>query len=152
MAAWFDHTGKRRERYTRTTDRRAAERILSKHVADTALRRDGVIDAGKDRYTVENRKPLVQHIEDYVGHCRKTGQADSNVKGKVLHLNRLIKWTGMVRLSDFTADILENHMRAMQESGLSARTINFTREISHAFMIWGRRTGRLESNPLSVVV
>jgi len=104
-----------------------------------------------ERYAIENRKPLVQHVEDYVGHCRKTGQADRSVKGKVLHLNRLIKWTGMARLSDFTADALENHMKAMQESGLSARTINFTREISHAFINWGKRTGRLESNPLSVV-
>ena len=75
LASWYDYTGKRRERSTRTTDRKAAERILAKHVADTALRRDGVIDARKDRFGDENRKPLSAHVEDYLGHCRHAGHA-----------------------------------------------------------------------------
>ena len=46
IATWYDHEGRRREHSTRTTDKAAAERILSKHVTDAALRREGVIDTG----------------------------------------------------------------------------------------------------------
>jgi hypothetical protein len=51
LAAWFDHTGRRCVRSTRTTDRAAAERILSKFVADVALRREGVVDVEQDELT-----------------------------------------------------------------------------------------------------
>lgn len=48
---------------TRTTDRATAERILAKHVADMALRREGVIDATKDRFRSEGGRLLAKHIE-----------------------------------------------------------------------------------------
>ena len=41
VAQWHDHAGKRMFRSTGTTDRAAAERILTKYVADAALRREG---------------------------------------------------------------------------------------------------------------
>ena len=39
IGAWYTHDGRRREKSTGTTDRAAAQRILSKWVADAALRR-----------------------------------------------------------------------------------------------------------------
>jgi len=62
IAAYFDHAGRRREHSTRTTDRQAAERILAKLVADTALRRDLVIDPRDDRFATEGRRPLAEHV------------------------------------------------------------------------------------------
>jgi len=150
-AAWYDHAGKRRSRSTRTTDRRAAERILSKYVADTALRRDGIIDAHKDRFAAENHKPLPDHVQEYIKHCRNVGQAENNVLEKIRHLKRLLDWTAIKRLSELSPEILENHMKNIQDQGLSARTANFTRQIANAFLNWCKRTGRVESNPLSVV-
>ncbi|MFC1782011.1 tyrosine-type recombinase/integrase [Planctomycetota bacterium] len=151
MASWYDHNGKRRERSTRTTDRRSAERILAKHVADAALRRDGVIDARKDKFAVENRKPLTEHIRDYIGHCRHAGHAEKHIEEKVRHLKRMREGIRAARFSDLTADSLENHLRNMREDGLSARTVNFCRQITVAFMNWCKQTGRIESNPLTVV-
>ena len=40
IASWYDHTGKRRTKSTRITDKRTAERILAKYVADVASRLD----------------------------------------------------------------------------------------------------------------
>ena len=151
IALWYDHTGKRKERSTRTTDRRAAERILAKHVADTALRRDGVIDARQDRFSDENRKPLDKHIEDYIVHCRHAGHAEKHVAEKIRHLNRILEGTEATRLSDLTADTLEGHLRNMRDDGLSARTVNFARQIVVAFMGWCVRIGRAESNALKVI-
>ena len=41
----FDQHGRRRQKSSRTTDERAAERIAQKLEADVALRREGVVDA-----------------------------------------------------------------------------------------------------------
>ncbi len=151
IASWYDHTGKRKERSTRTTDKAAAERILAKRVADAALRRDGVVDASKDRYAIEGRKPLTDHVDDYIAHCRHAGHAPRHVDQKASHLNRLREATGATRLIDLTADALERHLRAMRDTGLSARSMNFARQIAVAFVSWCVETGRAESNPLKVV-
>lgn len=151
IASWFDHNGKRCERSTRTTDKGAAERILARRVAAAALRRDGVVDATKDRYAVEGRKPLAEHVGDYITHCRHAGYAPRHVDQKESHLNRLREATGATRLCELTADTVERHLRAMREDGLSARSVNFARQIAAAFMSWCVKTGRAESNPLKVV-
>ena len=151
IATWFDHEGKRRERSTRTTDKAAAERILSKHVADAALRRDGVIDTGRDRFATEGRRPLTEHGEAYIGHCRHAGQSSHHVGQKDDHLRRLIDGAKVTRLSELTADALERHLARLKDSGLSARSVNFARQIAVAFYSWCVKTGRAEVNPLRIV-
>ena len=151
IASWYDHTGKRREQSTRTTDKAAAERILSKCVADTALRREGVIDARKDRFSVENRKPLADHVADYLDDCRNMGQATSNIAEKTRHLNRLLDESGATRLTDLAADTLSANMGRMVDGGYSARSANFRRQSAVTFMNWCRKVGRIEDNPLAAV-
>ncbi len=151
IASWYDHTGKRKERSTRTTDRAAAERILGKHVADAALRRDGVIDAARDRFAIEGRKPLTEHIAAYMTHCEHAGHAAKAIDGKRRHLDRLAKGMPGANLSDLTADALERHLARLKLDNRSARTVNFARQIAVAFYSWCVKTGRAETNPLRVV-
>jgi len=151
IARWYDHRGERLERSTRTTDHAAAARILGERVAAAALRREGVIDAAQDRFASEGRKPLAEHVADYIGHCRHTGQADRHVDQKATHLERLQDVTEASRLADLTADALERYMRHLRDDGLSARTANFARQIAIAFTSWCLKTGRLPANPLKVV-
>ena len=61
-------------------------------MTDAALRRDGVIDARQDRYAIEGRKALAEHMADYIAHCRRAGQAPRHVVQKERHLARL--WEG----------------------------------------------------------
>jgi len=151
IAAWFDHDGRRRERSTKTTDRATAERILAKRVADAALRREGVVDASRDRYAVEARRPIGEHAEAYAASCERVGQAPRHVIQKRRHLARLIEGQRLARLSDLTADALERHLAAMKAEGLSARSVNFARQHAVAFMGWLVKTGKAETNPLRVV-
>jgi integrase len=151
LASWFDHRGKRREASTRTTDRAAAERILSKHVAEAALRREGIIDPAKDRFATENRKPIGEHVEAYIAHCKCAGQTKRHVGQKAAHLARLVERTGVARLDELHADALESHLSAMREQGLSARSVNYVRAIAVSFFAWCTRTGRSEANPLRAV-
>jgi integrase len=151
IAAYWDHSGKRREHSTRTTDRQAAERILSKLVADTALRRDRVIDPRDDRFAAEGRRPLTEHAAAYAAHCRHAGQAPHHVAQKETHLKALISGAKATRLADLNADSLELHLMALKDRGLSARSINFARQIAVAFYNWCVKTDRAESNPLLAV-
>jgi len=151
LMSWYDNNNKRHSATSGTTDKRAAERILAKRIEGVALRRGGVIDAQKDRYSVESRKPLNQHITDYIGHCRHVGQAPRHVDQKQKHLDRLCDLIDASRLNDLTADGIERYMRKLRDDGLSARTANFARQIAVAFASWCAKTGRMESNPLSVV-
>ena len=151
MISWYDHNGKRIERSTRTTDRAAAERILRERLSEAALRRDGVIDPTQDRYSIEARKPITELVSAYIAHCRQTGQARRNVDQKSRHLERLIEATHAKRLVDLTPDALEHHMGLMRESGLSARSMNFARQIAVAFVSWCVKTGKAPTNPLRVV-
>ena len=151
IASWYDYRGKRLERSTRTTDRAAAERILAKHVSDAALRRDGVIDPTMDRHATEGRRPIREHLDAYITHCRSAGQAKRHVDQKAKHLDRMIAGSGISRLSELTADALEKHLFALEQADLSARSINFARQISVAFFSWCVKTGRAQANPLKVV-
>ncbi len=151
IAAWWGHDGKRRERSCRTTDKAAAERILSKHVAGAALRRDGVIDATQDRHAEEGRKPLVEHVSAYIAHCRHAGHAPHHVSQKESQIARMIESTGASRLAELTADALETHLSLLKDKNLSARSMNFSRQIAVGFVAWCVRTGRAATNPLRVV-
>ena len=151
IAAYFDYAGQRRVHSTRTTDKATAQRILTKLVSDTALRRDGVINPRHDRYSIEGRKPLTEHIAAYQAHCQHAGRAEQSVFENGVQLDALLVTTKATRLVDLTADALELHLTGRKHLGLSARTINRTRAIVVAFVNWCVKTGRLESNPLGIV-
>lgn len=151
IASWYAHDGKRRERSTHTTDHAAAVRILTKHVADTALRRDLVIDPRDDRFATEGRRLLTDHAAAYIAHCRHAGQAPHHIDQKETQLEAMIAGSKAARLADLTADALELHLTAVKTRGLSARSVNFARQIAVAFYGWCVKTGRAESNPLRVV-
>ena len=151
IAAWWGHDGRRRERSCRTTDKSAAERILSKYVAAAALRRDGVIDATQDRHAEEGRKALTEHVAAYIAHCRHAGHAPHHVSQKDAQLARMVESTGATRLGELTADALEKHLSQLKDKNLSARSMNFARQIAVAFLAWCVRTGRAAANPLRVV-
>lgn len=65
LIAYTDHNGKRREKSSRTTDKKAAERIAARLEAQAALRRERVIDPAIDELNTEATRPITQHVTDY---------------------------------------------------------------------------------------
>ncbi|MFN8870316.1 MAG: tyrosine-type recombinase/integrase [Phycisphaerae bacterium] len=151
IASFWDHKGKRREHSTRTTDKASAERILNKLVAEVALRRDLVIDPAQDRFAVEGRKALTEHTAAYIAHCERAGHDPRHVKQKKSHLAKMMAGGTVARLAELTADALELHLKALQDRGLSARSVNHVRQTAVAFYSWCVRTGRAQANPLAIV-
>ena len=62
---YYDHTGHRRTKCSKTTVKSAAERIAAKIEADEALLREGVIDPGEQSYREESQKFVEEHLEVY---------------------------------------------------------------------------------------
>ncbi len=148
LISYYDQHGRRKERSTRTTDLRAAERIAQKLEADVALRRDGVVDARHERLAEENRKPLAQHLREYLQHCNGRGVAPKGVESKESILKWMMAETRASRLSDLTLESVERALASFWKSGRSSRTVNTRREVLRAFANWCRKTGRTESNSL----
>jgi len=154
IARWFDHSGRRREASTHTTDKAAAERILAKRVADAAIRRDGVIDAAQDRYIEQSRRTLAEHFAEYdeclrVRIGRKTGFAATprHRSQRQQHLAAVVDALGWTKLDALDRSGLEAWLANCEGKGLSARTRN-TYAISWcAFGNWCVDTGRLVANP-----
>ena len=151
IASWHDHDGRRRDQSTRTTDRAAAERILAKKVADAALRREGVIDANTDRYAAEGRRPIGEHVAEFIADCRERGQADRYVQQKEAKLGQLVASSGASRLTDLTADRIDGFLVGLREDGLSARSVNHARAIVASFMTWCVRRRQLLASPMVAV-
>ena len=148
---YFDSAGKRREKSSRTNDYRSAERIANKLEADVALRREGVIDGRQDRLAEEARKPLVQHVADYLEHCTGKGLAVHSVKCRKFHLEWLMRVTHATRLADLTLEPVERALAGLRAEGSAPRTVNTRRETYRAFGNWCRKTGRLASHPLELL-
>lgn len=151
IMSWYDETGRRHERSTKLTDFTAADRILQKHIADAALRREGVIDPAMDRLARAGRVPLAQHVADYIAHCSALRQDKKNVAQKKHHLEALLKATGATRFGQLTIERLAGQMRELMALGRSARTANFVRQIAVAFGSWMVKSGRADVNPFRAV-
>jgi integrase len=147
LVSYFDHTGRRREHSTRTTDKKAADRIAAKLDADAALRREGVIDPRLDGYTVQDRVPLAQHVDAYIAHMEHAGRAPKHVKETERMLRRIMADTGAARLSELTVDRVESSIRALHAKR-SAQTCNLARMSAVAFMSWCVKSNRVRENML----
>ncbi len=151
ICRWFDASGKRCERSTRTTDRTAAQRILTKHVSDAQLRRDGVIDARADRYAVENTKPLAEHLQDWIRALTAKGITQKQVGTLRVRVEGLIKTTKSERLSDLSASSIQSALGALRtgENALSLQTVQHHLRAIKQFSRWLKADGRLRDDPLA---
>ncbi len=150
ISSHYDHQGRRRNLSTRTTDHRAAERILREREAKSALRREGVIDPRTDGYTAADRAPIQDHIEAYLEHCKQSDHAKRHLQGRRAQLMGLLKDSQVTRLADVTPELLQHRLKALRGSR-SPRTCNDHRAAWVAFFNWCVKTSRIPENPLSIV-
>jgi len=151
FVAFFDEHGRRREKSTGATEKRAAERIAERIRNDVALRKSGVVDPRAEAFVKANRQPLSQHIADYLAHSEHMGQAHLHIVNKRGQLRTLVKGTRATRLADLEVDKVARHLRALKASGRSARTVNCHRATIVAFGTWLVTVGRMPANRLTAL-
>jgi integrase len=145
---WFGADGKRREKSTRCTDKRTADRIAAQIESGVALRREGVIDPRTDRFVDENSRPLQEHVSAYLEHLRHAGRSPLTIRDARVHLAWAATATGATRLADLSLDAVEGALSLLQAKGRSARTINYHGQSVRGFLSWAVKSGRLHENPL----
>ena len=116
--AWFDHNGERHEKSSRTTDRRAADRIAAKREADVALRRDGVIDAQLDAICEESRRSIESHLNDFKAKMMAAGRKPKHVSTTIGYIRAIAQATGWVTVADISADAANRYAGMMKATDL----------------------------------
>lgn len=147
VAWYFDASGRRKKRSTKTTNRRDAERMLATWTEEIAQVRGGLVDADDLRRRDERARPLADHVWDYFGHyvTKPRSRIALGVKASVLQrlvaeLRRQLGREPM--LEDFTPTRVARAMRARIEEGRSMRTANLLRQNATALAAWLTSEGR----------
>lgn len=106
IASWYDHNGKRCSKSTKTTDRAAAERILTKITGDTALRREGVIDVRSEAIAREQRRPVTKHLAEWIADTQATGVSLKHVTLLKTRVEKLLRTMNAQLITDLNpADV-----------------------------------------------
>jgi len=149
--SWFDHTGRRRSKCAKTTDKAAAERIASKLEADAALRRDGVIDPTMDAIGRESQRPIDEHIRDYQAKLKAAGRTLGHIEGTICYIRKIAQAAQWQTAADILADAVHRFVGDLQEQGLSARTVQAYLAAVKAFSKWLAQNEKLQRDPLASV-
>jgi integrase len=148
---WFDHTGKRREHCTKTTDKTTAQRILAGKLADVALRRDGIIDTRQESLITEAGKPIEAHLADFEAMMKARQRSEDHVKRTLLFIRKICAAARFDKPSDITADGMNRIMASMKAEGKAARTIQGRVVAMKAFTKWLTDHAKLSHDPLRTV-
>lgn len=148
---WHDIEGRLNEKSSRTTDKRAADRIASEIERGLALRRDGVIDPKLDKFAQAGAKPLREHIDAYIVHLEYDHNPRS-IADATAHMAWIVRHCKATRLSDLTLDAVERALKILKEEKKAPRTINHRGGSVRAFLEWCVDTNRLPENPLKRLV
>ena len=147
--SWYDASGKRRERSARTTDRAVAGRILSKIVADVALRRDGIIDAKADTFAEHGKRPLTAHLDDWKRYLSAKGNGADHVKRHVARARRIIDGCRFTHWADVSPGKVTDHLAELRAGGLGATASNHHLTAFKGFCRWVVADGRAMASPVA---
>ena len=148
IASWYDHTGKRRWRSTRTTDRRAAQRILDKYVADTALRREGVVDPRLDAICEQSKRSVEAHLADYEAMLKAGGRSEKHIATTTNYVRAFAKDATWATVADINADAVNRFAAKLKSQGRSARTTQAHLTAIKGFTKWLAMHHKLPRDPL----
>ncbi len=127
------------------SDKQASRAALDQMIRSAERCAEGLEDPHAD----QRRRPLDEHIEDYLEHCRHQRQASRHVQMKETQLKRFTNGSGATRIDELTLDAAERVLQGLVRGGVSARTHNHHRATLVAFMNWAVGANRVGSHTLS---
>ena len=148
---WFDDTGKRRSKNSKTTDKSAAQRIANKLEADAALRRDGVIDPALERFAQEQHKPLETHAADFRAAVAARENTPKHVDMTDSRVRLIIEQCGASQVKHLTPAAVQNVLKTKRDDGSSLETCNSYLRAIKAFSRWLWLEKRIPDDPLSTL-
>ncbi len=148
---WHDHTGRRKTKCARTTDKAAAERIARKLESDAALRRDGVIDPELDEVTRESRRSIESHLLDFEQKLRVAARSEQHVRETLRYIREIAEAGEFKDIASITADGVTRFAAQLCDAGRSARTVQAYLTAVKAFTRWLTNHHKLARDPLASI-
>jgi len=149
QAAWRDHTGKRRTKSTRTTDKAAAERIAAKLEADAALRKEGVIDAGAEALRTAVEMPVERQLADFQLKLEAANRTAEHVRRTIGFIRDAIDACNAETSDQITETSMSAYVVELRARGLSARAIAARLRAVKSWTKWLVGGKRLAADPLT---
>jgi integrase len=131
------------------TDKQVAEQEARKFIQDKEREAAGILEPRVIRDAA--RKPLKEHLGDYIadletrGRCGRGGRGARLVKGRILRTMEGCGWKVAVQV---TPDSFISWRNPRQDG---ARTLNHYLQGMVSFLNWLERVGRIKANPLKFV-
>lgn len=151
LVTYRDHDGKRQTKNTKTTDKRAAQRIANDWEAKAALRREGVIDPREDKYAQAEDRPLAGHVDDFERSMRARDVSDGHCAATCTMVRKVLEGEGIERVSDLTASRVQNFIGQLKAEGRSHCTCNRYITAIKTFGKWLATEGRAREHALANV-
>ncbi len=148
---YVDADGRRRERSSRTTDKRAAERIAADIAERVALRKAGIIDTRTDRFSAAEARPIAEHVAEYAASLRDAGRTQKHATETETLALRTFADAKIERISDVAPSSVLAALGRRRAEGLSLRSLNKALRAMKSFSRWLTRDGRTASDALAHV-
>lgn len=149
MIAWYDSSGRRRVRSSGTSDRRSADRLAAKLEADSMLEREGIVDPRAGQFAAEGRRPILDHVEDFISFLKARGNTPKHAEDRRAQLRRLVDAMRANRLVDLTPARAQAGLAELRSKRkLALRTLNRYLVAIKSLAKWLVCEGRMESDPL----
>ncbi len=152
--SWYDAAGRRRNRSTHTTDYKLARRIANKIEAETALRREGIIDARTDGYAAAARQPIAEHLADFITELSGRGRTEQHIGETESRIRKIIESCKAQSITELGPNAVASAIAELRASdgdddeGLSARTCNAYLRAVKSFTRWLVRDRRTPDDPI----
>ena len=146
--AYRDADGRRRQKSAKTTDRRLAERIAADLENRTALRREGLIDVTADRHAEAGRKPIGEHLSDFIAGLRSKGVSGKQAGLVESRARRVLALCNVESIADLIPSKVQTAIGSIRDSGASAQTVNHYLRATKQFTRWLTVDGRTAVDPI----
>ncbi len=150
--SFYDANGRRVEKSSRTTDRRAAERLARELEHDALRAREGLIDPAAERLRDESRRAVTEHVNAYRDAMVAAGSSGKHIDQTIKYINGIVASLNWTTAAEIRAEVVAHHLRTQQQAlDRSARWFNAQLIAIKGFTRWMFRHGRLATDPLATL-
>lgn len=146
-----DADGRRVERRG-CSNRRATEELAAAAEIEAARTRAGLSDPKIERMAREGRRPIREHVGEFVASMEIARRDEQHVAQTRLYITRLCELAHVERLADLTPSGLVAALGALRDQGFATRTIGAYATAIKAFSKWAWRDGRTVDYALNALV
>lgn len=148
---YTDHLGVRKEKASKTTDKRTAQALANKLESDAMLRRVGVIDPQVESFVKKAASPLQHHINIFKAKLHAEGRSEKHIRATVSCIDRVVAAMSLKSVGQLTLEAVMSHAASLRTSGRSPRTIHATLTALKALTKWLTLSGVFPADPLAGV-